>query len=602
MSKVVKSGRISNKLILFIILFSSLLTLLITLTQLYFEYKSDLTVLNENIENVEAGYRQGITNAVWLDDKKQLTAILNGIIALPDVEYAAVYVNSELYAFSGRHVVNNSVESIFPLEYEYDNKLLTIGETFIEANLSGIYEKLVNRVGILLVSNGLKTFFVALFMYFLFDRLVFRRLDKIYDFVHHHDINKLDSRIDIEEFNSGHEPDEIYEIATSLNAMQEQLSSSLNELLRLKTTLDLSLDAVIMFYPGSYKFFYVNTGAAKLLGYSVEDLIGMTPVDICSDFDETHFSGLVRETLDDAESSTQIETVFSHKDGSLIPVKVILQYIDPENEEPRFTFIARDITKRKNDEMMLLKSLEDASAASEAKSKFLMSMSHELRTPLNAILGFSQLLEFEADVLTPNQNEAVKEILQGGRHLLSLIEDVLDLSSIESGNVILSLERMEPKSLVDECVKIISPLAAIKGVQLKNKISSVSLPEINIDQARFKQVLINLLSNAVKYNEKGGSVTLVCEFPLDYIVRFKITDTGCGIKASEQVNVFTPFNRLGHEAGEVEGTGIGLNITKSLVELMNGEIGFQSSEGKGSSFWVDFPRKKDNGFSVSEAV
>ena len=159
MSKVVKSGRISNKLILFIILFSSLLTLLITLTQLYFEYKSDLTVLNENIENVEAGYRQGITNAVWLDDKKQLTAILNGIIALPDVEYAAVYVNSELYAFSGRHVVNNSVESIFPLEYEYDNKLLTIGETFIEANLSGIYEKLVNRVGILLVSNGLKTFF-----------------------------------------------------------------------------------------------------------------------------------------------------------------------------------------------------------------------------------------------------------------------------------------------------------------------------------------------------------------------------------------------------------------------------------------------------------
>ena len=460
----------------------------------------------------------------------------------------------------------------------------------------------MNRVGILLASNGVKTFFVALFMYFLFDRLVFRRLDQIYDFVHHHDINNVDSRVDVGKFNSGDGRDEIYEIATSLNAMQEQLSSSLNELLRLKTTLDLSLDAVIMFYPDSYKFFYVNTGAAKLLGYSVGDLIGMTPADICPDFYETHFSGLVRETLDDAESSTQIETIFSHKDGSLIPVKVILQYIDPENEEPRFTFIARDITKRKNDEMMLLRSLEDASAASDAKSKFMMSMSHELRTPLNAILGFSQLLEFEADALTPNQNEAVKDILQGGRHLLSLIEDVLDLSSIESGNVILSLERMDPKVLVEECIKIVSPSAVIKEVQLENKISSTTLPEISIDQTRFKQVMINLLSNAVKYNEKGGSVTLVCEFPRDNIVRFKITDTGCGIKASEQINIFTPFDRLGHEAGEVEGTGIGLNITKSLVELMSGEIGFQSSEGKGASFWVDFPCQKDSDFSVSEAV
>lgn len=602
MPKIVKSGRVVNKLILFIILFSSLLTLLITLAQLYLEYKSDLTALNESIVNVEAGYRQGITNAVWLDDKKQLAAILDGIIALPDVEYAAVYVNSELYAFSGQHVVDNSVESVFPLEYEYENKLLTIGETFVEADLSGIYENLLNRVGVLLASNGIKTFFVALFMYFLFDRLVFRRLDQIYNFVRHYDIHKLDRRIDIEELNRHHESDEIYEIANSLNEMQDYLSSSLNELLRLKTTLDLSLDAVIMFYPDSYKFFYANTGAAKLLGYSVEDLIGMTPVDVCSDFDEAHFSGLVRETLDDAESSAQIETVFMHKDGSLIPVKVILQYIDPENEDPRFTFIARDITKRKNDEMMLLRSLEDASAASDAKSKFMMSMSHELRTPLNAILGFSQLLELEADTLTPKQNEAVKDILQGGQHLLSLIEDVLDLTSIESGNVILSLERMDPKSLVDECIKIVSPLAVIRGVQLESKISSASLPEINIDQTRFKQVLINLLSNAVKYNEEGGSVTLVCEFPQDNILRLKITDTGCGIKASEQINVFTPFNRLGHEAGEVEGTGIGLNITKSLVELMDGEIAFQSREGKGSSFWVDFPCQKDSGFSVPEAV
>lgn len=588
MSTIVKKSQISRRLIISIILFSSMITLFITLVQLYFEYKNNINFLNENIENVQTGYRQGITNAVWLDDKKQLTAILDGIYALPDIEYIEVRVDSELYAFSGHRVTENVINDSFSLQYQYDDRQLIIGETFIEANLSGIYQDLIQRAWFLLGSNAVKTFFVAIFMYILFDRLVFRRLKYIFNFVQQHDINNLNQRIDSNKINNKKNPDEISELASSLNEMQEHLSLSVKELLRLKTTLDLSVDGVVMFHPDNHKFFYANTGIANLLGYSVDELMNMTPIDICPDFNEVYFTRLVEQTNTDNKHASKFETIFSDKNGRLIPVRLILQYIDPKNEEPRFVFIARDITEYKKNEIILLQSLEDAKSASEAKSKFLMSISHELRTPLNAILGFSQLLEFDSDTLTQDQNESVKDILQGGRHLLKLIEDILDLSKIESDKIILNIELMDPVSLVNECIKTVSPMAVMKNVQLKNKIITASLPEINIDQTRFKQVLINLLTNAIKYNDTGGSVTLACELLHNNVMRFKVSDTGYGIKKSDQINVFAPFNRLGHEAGLIEGTGIGLSITKRLVELMDGEINFESRPGEGSDFWIDF--------------
>jgi len=602
MSKAVKRSRTANRLILYIILFSSIITLFITSAQLYLEYRDSMNFLNKSIVNIKTGYRQGITNAVWLDDKIQLTAIIKGIKALPDIEYVEVKVNDEIYASSGQRVTTSAVSHTFTLQHEHDNKLITIGETLVEANLSGIYQHIFKRAWVLLGSNAFKTFLVALFMYFLFDRLVFRRLNQVSDFVRNHDVYNLNNRINIKTIGKHGSPDEINEIASALNEMQEHLSTSFKELLRLKTTLDFSLDGFVMFYPENYKFFYANTGAVKLFGYSIKELMNMTPTDICPDFNKIHFTRLIRQAVDDTHHALHIETTITHKQGSLIPVKLTLQYLDPENEEPRFILIARDITKDKKDEMMLLASLEDAKTASETKSKFLMSMSHELRTPLNAILGFSQLLELDAGTLTVTQNESVKDILKGGQHLLRLIEDILDLSRIESNNIILSLEMVDPVSLLDECVRSISPLATMKAIHLENKITAKVLPEISIDQTRFKQILLNLLSNAIKYNDIGGSVALVCELPENNIIRFKIIDTGYGIKESEQMNVFTPFNRLGHEAGLIEGTGIGLNITKRLVELMNGEINFESRAGEGSSFWVDFYYKKNNDPSAQERV
>lgn len=591
MSKVINSSRISNKLIIPIILFSSLITLFITLVQLYFEYTEDLNFLNKNITNIETGYKEGITNALWLDDKQQLIAILNGINALPDIEYIEVQVNSELYANSGKRVNDKVINSSFLLKNRHNDKLITIGKVFVEANLSGIYHNLLARTWTLLISNAIKTFLVVIFMYFLFDRIVLRRLHKIFNFVQHYDIHNLDKRLKIQHTNPD-TYDEITEITNALNEMQNHLSLSLSELFQLKSTLDLSLDAVVIFHPENYKFYYVNTGASKLLGYDIEQLVGMKPADIIHNYSEQNVTEWINHTVNNPEHAIQLETVFVNKKGTEIPVRITLQYMNPGNEEPRFVFIARDITKRKEDEKVLLQSLENAKSANIAKSNFMMSMSHELRTPLNAILGFSQLLELDADNLTQVQNNSVSDIIKGGRHLLSIIEEILDLTSIESDNTTLSFIFIDPVNLLNDCFKIVSPIAELKNITLENKVTS-SLPRINIDQTRFKQVIINLLSNAIKYNKQSGSVTLTYDLLENSIIRFKISDTGCGIKEEDFSHVFVPFNRLGHEGGNIEGTGIGLNITQKLVALMNGRIDFQSRAGEGSVFWVDFPYCSD---------
>ncbi|MCW5634686.1 MAG: response regulator [Rubrivivax sp.] len=243
---------------------------------------------------------------------------------------------------------------------------------------------------------------------------------------------------------------------------------------------------------------------------------------------------------------------------------------------------------------------DEAERANRTKSEFLSRMSHELRTPMNAILGFGQLLQ--GDPVVGNARAGwVREIVAGGRHLLDLINDVLDLARVESGRFTVSPEPVALAPLIEECLTLLHPQAEAAGVRLHEATRHCDV-QVRADRTRLKQVLLNLLSNAVKYNRRLGSVNVVCVAePARRVpaVCVRVSDTGPGLTRDQQARLFVPFERLDADQRHIEGTGIGLALTKRLVEVMEGEIGVESTPGTGSTFWVRLPLA-DGGAAVGD--
>jgi signal transduction histidine kinase/CHASE3 domain sensor protein len=249
--------------------------------------------------------------------------------------------------------------------------------------------------------------------------------------------------------------------------------------------------------------------------------------------------------------------------------------------------VFRDITASKKIEETLRQARAEAERANHAKSDFLSRMSHELRTPMNAILGFAQLLDL--DELTPPQRQSVDQILKGGRHLLTLINEVLDLARIEAGKLTLSIEPIHAGEAVQSTLDLLEPLARDHRIIFRKPESTGWARFILADRQRFQQVILNLLSNAIKYNQPGGSVTIACQVKDAANFRVTITDTGEGLPAEKLEKLFQPFERLVGDQSGIEGTGIGLALSKRLMVAMGGTIGVESRLGAGSTFWLELP-------------
>jgi len=248
-----------------------------------------------------------------------------------------------------------------------------------------------------------------------------------------------------------------------------------------------------------------------------------------------------------------------------------------------------NITLRKQINKKIIEAKDEAERTNQAKSLFLSSMSHELRTPLNAILGFSQLLETEDDLSSDNK-EDVQEIIKAGKHLLELINGILDLSAIEAGKIDLTIEKFPLNDVITECLALLKPLASQHNIHFNYKTNNDLVIEIKADRFRFKQVLLNLLSNAIKYNKENGDINISTLLYSHANWRVSIQDTGIGIPAEKIPELFNSFDRIGAEKSAIEGAGIGLVITKQLIELMQGVLIVESEYGVGSTFTVQIPK------------
>jgi PAS domain S-box-containing protein len=328
-----------------------------------------------------------------------------------------------------------------------------------------------------------------------------------------------------------------------------------------------------------------NLTAASLLGTTRSALVKQPLTRfICKEDEDSYY--LYRKKLLDSGEPSSCELRMVRHDATQIWVHLAATVAHDANGALELRAVLSDITERKQLDAKMSEAGVVADTANRAKSEFLSSMSHELRTPLNAILGFAQLMESSTPPPSPSQKQSLDHILNAGWYLLALINEILDLAVVESGKLALSLESVSLAGVLLECEAMLESQAQKRGIV-------VSYPDlgsqcfVKADQIRLKQVLVNLLSNAIKYNRAGGSVNLHCIQTSPGRIRIDVEDTGDGLTPEQLTQLFQPFNRLGKEAGVEQGTGIGLVVSKRIVELMQGEIGVQSIVGKGSVFWIE---------------
>jgi len=335
---------------------------------------------------------------------------------------------------------------------------------------------------------------------------------------------------------------------------------------------------------------YANPALSRLVGYGHDEIVG-------------HHRTLWRSPEHADEGERQLlrqlaagqpwrgEIRHRTKDGrDLWTIATASPVRDEQGRVQTVIVVQEDITSRKHDEEALRRAKSAAEQANQAKSEFLSAMSHELRTPMNAILGYAQLLlASRREPLSVQQQQFVERIAHAGQHLLELIEEVLDLARIESGRLRLSLEPVPLRAVIDDSLALVENAAIEHQVTLIDRTPEQTLPLVWADFTRLRQSVLNLLSNAVKYNRAGGHVTISVEPAAPGHLRLLVQDSGEGIPAARQGELFQPFNRLGREMSSIEGTGIGLVVTQRLLAAMNGTIGFASTEGRGSTFWLELP-------------
>ncbi|GMR07608.1 MAG: hypothetical protein BMS9Abin26_0611 [Gammaproteobacteria bacterium] len=601
-----KSG-IGRRLITYMVLFSSFITLLITAIQLFLDYQDDVYLIEDQFQQIQEVNLRSLTSSLWTSDTSVLETHLNGISHLRDMQFLEIRDKEKVWVSLGTRQSHDVMSRQYPMIISHRGRDIEIGTLTVVASLTNVYQRLIDKVWLILVGNGIKTFLVGGFMLIIFYLLSTRHLIRIADFARSLDTSRLDRQLRLQRKNRGKQKtDELDQVVDAFNHMQANIKESFSALRQSEERFSVLARVApvgIFRTDAQGHYLYVNKCWTELAGLSEAQAMGegwsqaLHPED--RERISTQWSQAVAENI-----PFKSECRFQRPDGN---VSWLLAQSEEEYDAAGrvvgFVGTITDITDRKTAEVELKKyhehleelvqertidmklARDEAERASAAKSDFLSHMSHELRTPMNAILGFGQLLQLDERGFNEAQRDNISQILDAGQHLMLLINELLDLARIESGKLDISMEEVSVDEVLQKCLALIALQAESRQMELLDQISGKGYC-VQADFTRLNQVLVNLLTNAVKYNHEHGRITLDGEIIGKQHLRISITDTGAGLTEEEIAKLFTSFERL-NTVHNVEGTGIGLIITKHLIELMDGTIGVESTPGEGSTFWVE---------------
>lgn len=390
---------------------------------------------------------------------------------------------------------------------------------------------------------------------------------------------------EVVERNADHSPKRVTGLHSDITAVK----AAEEALAEITTAVDVANDCVFMFEADTLKFVYTNNGATLQVGFSPEELLELTPVDIKPDYDEASFRAAIEPLIASTGSSKCFRTRHQHRDGHFIPVEVSLQFVAELGSAGRFVAIVRDISEQLEAESRLCIARRTAENANQSKSDFIANVSHELRTPLTSILGFADLIDSEKELREdPKQLATAMQTIRGNaEHLLTVINDILDLSKVEAGKMVIEKIDTSLSQIIEEVVGLLKPRAEGKGIKLHAKFETAIPAQIQCDPTRIKQILLNLAGNAVKFTEVGHvSIHVACDVDQE-LLSISVRDTGIGM-TPEQREVISRFEAFAQADTSTTrnfgGTGLGLRISNQLSEMLGGGIQVESQQGKGSSF------------------
>jgi PAS domain S-box-containing protein len=610
---------IGTRLLVRVLLFSSAITLILTLFQLYMDYRRDVGVIEGRLAEIEQSYLDSVSDSLWKLDERQLLLQLEGILRLPDVRAVEVRElapgSDPLVLQVGQRQEHSFLAREMPVVYPGRDTVQPIGTLYVEVTLTEVYRALLDKTLIILVSQGAKTFLVSLFIVYIFHRLVTRHLTSIAGALRSYDLTGPTAPLSLQR-QPRDEPDELDRVVSAFNSVSDRLQRAYDDLR--KGNLELERDiatrrriegalresehrfrdfaeiASDWFWETSpdHRFTYLSERAADF-GVDITELIGRHRWDAATDLEEEpekwreHF-----RALEWREPFRHLVYRIKLQDGTDGFVETSGKPVfDTGGRLLGYRGVGRDMTSSIRAAMALRDAKEQAEMANQAKSSFLANMSHELRTPLNAIIGMSEMIKTE--MLGPVGNARYRgyasDIRDSGQHLLGIINEVLDLAKIEAGKMELDRRSVDVGEITTDVLRILKPQIEAAGLSLESRIAP-GLPRICADTQGIRRILFNLLSNAIKFTPRGGRITVDLDRMPGGDVELAVTDTGIGIAAADVPKLMQPFVQLDNVyERKFQGAGLGLAMVRSLVERHRGVIDIESETGRGTRVAIRLP-------------